>query len=63
MAKLIDGKKISAAVKDSVRAEINSLKEKGIGINFSDKVYEYIADSVNTEKRGAREIRNVIRKP
>ena len=39
-----------------------SLKEKGIGINFSDKVYEYIADSVNTEKRGAREIRNVIRK-
>ena len=30
MAKLIDGKKISAAVKDSVRAEINSLKEKGI---------------------------------
>lgn len=30
MAKLIDGKKISAAVKDRVKAEISVLKEKGI---------------------------------
>ncbi len=39
-----------------------SLNEKGIELDFSDNVYEYIAESVNTEKRGAREIRNVIRK-
>ncbi len=30
MAKLIDGKKISAAVKDKVKAEVSALKEKGI---------------------------------
>lgn len=30
MAKIIDGKKISAAVRDSVKAEVAALKEKGI---------------------------------
>ena len=40
----------------------SSLADKGIGFEIKGDVYGYIADLVNTDKRGAREIRNVIRK-
>ena len=39
-----------------------SLADKGIVFEIKGEVYGYIADMVNTDKRGAREIRNVIRK-
>ncbi len=39
-----------------------SLSDKGILLDIDNEVYSYIADKVDSDKRGAREIRSIIRK-
>ncbi len=43
--------------------ELNdSLREKGIDVIFNKKVCDFIAEKADSKKRGARDLRNIIRK-
>ena len=51
--------KISALMLDELK---NALKEKLIEFSYDNKVCEYLADKCDGGKRGARELRNIIRR-